>query len=57
MIMRHFLSCQISRFAAMFGVEDHHYRFLDAKREDDVRGEEHGFSLRSKPYSVKGSAT
>lgn len=45
-MVQHFLSCQISCFAATFGVGDRHYRYLDAKREEDVHGEEYCFSLQ-----------
>jgi len=38
MMVQHFLSCQISCFAAIFGVGDPHYRYLDAKSREDVHG-------------------
>lgn len=38
--IQHFLSCQNSCFAAMFGVGDLHYRYLDTKKKEDKHGEE-----------------
>lgn len=45
-VIQRFLSCQNSCFAAVFGVGDHHYRYLDAKKKINM-GKNVGFPFTS----------